>query len=272
MKPFETLSFNILGDWDEREGAAWEVRGPRVARTISEADPDLVGLQEATFSQRRSLDAQLPGLTRIPLAVHAREVIPHTDDPLNTILYRPSRFRLERCGVFWLGPDPSRPGCDWEAAFPRCATWARFHDLADGEPLLFISTHFDHDSRTARLESAAVISRFVSDARREQGGDAPVIVVGDFNSDASLEVHKRLLAGPPPLLDAWEQANGGPAAPYSQGTFHDFTGEALTEVGRIDWILFSPPLSPISTAVRDKGIGGRYPSDHFPVLSRFIRA
>ena len=268
MKPFETLSFNILGDWDAREGAAWDVRGPRVARTISEADPDLVGLQEATFAQRLSLDAQLPGLARIPLEIHTREVIPHTDDPLNTIFFRPSRFRLEDCGVFWLGRDPARPSCDWDAAFPRCATWARFLDQADGQPLLFISTHFDHDSEIARLESATLISKFVSDA----GGGAPAIVVGDFNSDASLEVHKRMISGPPPLADAWEQTNGGPAAPYSQGTFHDFTGKALTEVGRIDWILYSPPLSPISTAVLDKGIGGRYPSDHFPVLSRFIRA
>lgn len=271
MKPFKVLTFNILGNWDRREGAVWNEREGAVARTISEADADLVGLQEAMFEQRSALDARLPLLARIPLDEHARPIIPHTNDPLNTILYRPSRFDLKACGTFWLGLDPARPSLDWEAAFPRCATWARLVDRVDGKPLLFVSTHFDHDSEAARLESAALILKFLSDARGGESEAAPVVIVGDFNTDASLGVHQQLIDGPPPLLDAWEETNGGPSAPYADGTFHDFTGEALAAVGRIDWILFSAPLTPLATDLLASDRGGLYPSDHFPVLSRFVR-
>ena len=38
MKPFKVLTFNILGNWDERENAVWNDREGAVARTISEAD------------------------------------------------------------------------------------------------------------------------------------------------------------------------------------------------------------------------------------------
>ena len=94
MKPSKVLTFNILGEWDEREGAAWEEREGAVARTISESDADIVGLQEVTFRQRQALDARLPELLRVPFQPHARQIVPHTNDPLNTILFRPSRFTL----------------------------------------------------------------------------------------------------------------------------------------------------------------------------------
>lgn len=271
MKTFEVVTFNILGDWDERDGAAWDEREAGVAATIAAARPDVVGLQEVTYAQRASLDARLAGLRRIPFIEHARQIFPHTDDPLNTILYSPERFRLAQHGVFWLGLDSARPSRDWEAAFPRCAVWARLVDLADESPLLFVSTHFDHDSELAREESARRILGFLEEQARDNAA-APAIVVGDFNTDASLELHGRLKQGPPGLRDAWEETNGGPSAPYEDGTYHDFTGKALTEVGRIDWILFNGPITPLKVRRLEEAIGGRYPSDHFPLAATFRRA
>ena len=272
MKTFEVVTFNILGEWDEREGAAWSEREAGVAATITAARPDIVGLQEVTYAQRASLDARLPALRRIPLSEHARQIVPHTDDPLNTILYNPERFRLADHGVFWLGVDPARPSRDWDAAFPRCAAWARLVDAADESPLLFISTHFDHDSVLAREESARRVLRFIDGTTRTGDDAPPVILVGDFNTDASLELHDRLKQGPPQLHDAWEEANGGPSVPYEDGTYHDFTGKALTEVGRIDWILFRGRIAPVRVRRVEEAVGGRYPSDHFPLAATFRRA
>lgn len=270
MKPFKVVTFNILGDWDERQGAEWGQREDAVAATIADSRADIVGLQEVTFAQRRSLDPRLPGLRRIPFVEHARQITPHTDDPLNTILVNPDRFRVERYGVFWLGLDPARPSRDWDAAFPRCATWAWLADVADGAPLLFVSTHFDHDSELARRESGRCVLAFLEREGAGPGG-APAILVGDFNTDASLDLHRQLRQGPPPLLDAWEVTNGGPGAPYQDGTYHDFSGKALVEVGRIDWVLFCGPLAPESVRRIEAGVEGRYPSDHFPLAATFRR-
>jgi endonuclease/exonuclease/phosphatase family metal-dependent hydrolase len=270
-EPFRVLTFNILGSWDLREGAGWAERQERVVGVIAQAAPDLVGLQEATAVQRATLDAKLPGLRRVP--VHPPEGAPNREheEALNTILYRPTRFRYEAGGIFWLGVDPARPALDWDAAFPRCATWARFTDLADGVPLLFIATHLDHESDRARAESAALILEFLALTHTAPGARVPVIIVGDFNADASTDLHQRFLEGPPPFRDAWEETRGGAGAPYTDGTFHDFTGKPLTDVGRIDWILFTGSLRPLEARVVEAAVGGHYPSDHFPILALFSR-
>jgi endonuclease/exonuclease/phosphatase family metal-dependent hydrolase len=142
-------------------------------------------------------------------------------------------------------------------------------ERATGSRLLFLSTHLDNESERARAEGAEQILTFLRAPRRTEREDGATIIVGDFNSDASLDVHRRLTEGPPPLLDAWEETHGGPGVPYADGTFHDFTGKALSEVGRIDWVLFNPPLRPIETGVLDSAWENRYPSDHFPVSAAF---
>jgi endonuclease/exonuclease/phosphatase family metal-dependent hydrolase len=268
-EPLRVLTFNILGDWDDRAEATWEGREAAVLHAISQASPDLAGLQEVTDRQRRVLDAKLPDLRRIPLEAHDGGAAPGPDDPLNTILYRPSRLRFAEGGIFWLSMDPTRPARDWEAAFPRCAAWARLVDRATGTPVLFISTHLDNESERARAEGVEQILKFLRTPRRDGRETDPAIIVGDFNSDASLDIHRRLTEGPPSFLDAWEETHGGAGVPYADGTFHDFTGKALAEVGRIDWILFNRPLRPIKADLVDSGRDGRFPSDHFPVSATF---
>jgi endonuclease/exonuclease/phosphatase family metal-dependent hydrolase len=138
-------------------------------------------------------------------------------------------------------------------------------------PVLFISTHLDHDSARAQDESSRQILKFLGSASGGPSNECPTIVVGDFNSDASGEIHQRFVKGPPVLYDAWEETHGGPGKPYENGTFHDFTGKALGEVGRIDWILFNRPLKPIEAGLLRTNADGRYPSDHFPVFATFIK-
>lgn len=268
---FSILTFNILGAWDQREGAGWDQRGERVLRTIRLAGADLVGIQEGTRGQLADLDAGLPGLTRAPVRDPIEPPIPPGEDPLNAIYYRPERFRFEKGGVFWLGEDPSHPAQDWDAAFPRCAAWARLVDVSRGQPLVFISTHLDNWSQRARMEGVSLILNFLRHHLGEPDGPSPAIVVGDFNSDASLEAHRRFLEGPPSFRDAWEETHGGPSAPYGDGTFHDFTGKPLPQVGRIDWILSTGPLVPRDARIVESSFEGIYPSDHFPVLASFHR-
>jgi endonuclease/exonuclease/phosphatase family metal-dependent hydrolase len=268
---FSVLTFNILGAWDQREGAGWDRRRDSVIRTIRLADADLVGIQEGTRGQLEDLDAGLAGLRRAPVHDPVEPAVPQDEDPLNAIYYRPNRFRYEKGGVFWLGEDPTRPAQDWDAAFPRCAAWARLVDVRGGEPLIFVSTHLDNWSQQARMEGVSLILNFLRQHDGDADGPVPAIAVGDFNSDASLEVHRRFLDGPPAFRDAWEQTHAGPGAPYSDGTFHDFTGKPLLQVGRIDWILYTGPLDPLAARIIDESFDGAYPSDHFPVLTSFIR-
>lgn len=269
--PFTVLTFNVLGAWDPREGTGWDLRGERVLNSIRLADADLVGIQEGTRGQLADLDAGLPGMVRAPVSDPVEARVPPEEDPLNAIYYRPDRFRYEKGGVFWLGEDPSRPAQDWDAAFPRCAAWARLVDVACGGPLVVISTHLDNWSQRARMEGVSLILNFLRQHHGEANDPGPAIVVGDFNSDASLDVHRRFLDGPPAFHDAWEDTHGGPGAPYGDGTFHDFTGKPLLQVGRIDWVLYTGPLVPLAAGIVDASFDGLYPSDHFPVLASFSR-
>ena len=63
----------------------------------------------------------------------------------------------------------------------------------------------------------------------------------------------------------------GLSAPRREGsadTFHGFRGKPRP--GRIDWILYRG-MRPQSVETITANDGGRYPSDHFPVLAEFVQ-
>ena len=84
---------------------------------------------------------------------------------------------------------------------------------------------------------------------------------GDFNTDAGSDPYRALTEI---LTDTWT-AVAKPAGPT--GTFHGFSGKPGSS--RIDWILFRGGLRPVSIETLTDNEGGRYPSDHFPVIAVF---
>jgi endonuclease/exonuclease/phosphatase family metal-dependent hydrolase len=170
-----------------------------------------------------------------------------------------------RGGNFWLSETPGTPGSEsWGTAFPRMVTWLELRDLKNPDfTFVFMNTHWDHVSGTARLESATLMRQKIN----ELASGIPVIVTGDFNADQGSNPYRRMRG-----LDDFDTVrnlqdtyrnihnDGG-----SVGTAHGFDGTAGS--GRIDWILHDNKFTTLDASIVRTSYDGAYPSDHFPVTA-----
>ncbi len=259
MKSLRVMSFNIRLNVSGDGPNAWLYRKDLAASMLHLHQPDVVGLQEALPDQVDDLAARLPDFAWVGVG---------RDDGARkgefaAIFYRRARLAQLDQGTFWLSETPDVPGSmGWDARCIRITTWAKFRDAATDAVFFFYNTHFDHVGEVARNESARLL---LMDALT-RAGTAPVIVVGDLNCNEDATAY-RLLAGgakdiPFRLWDAKTQSmtlHHGPSA-----TFHAFTGE-LRE--RIDYIFLTEGIHVLRHAtLADYWDGGRYPSDHMPVV------
>lgn len=219
-----------------------------------------VGLQEALPDQVDDLAARLPDFAWVGVG---------RDDGARkgefaAIFYRRARLTLLDKGTFWLSETPAVPGSlGWDARCIRITTWAKFRDTATDAVFFFYNTHFDHIGEVARKESVRLV---LVDALARTDA-APVIVVGDLNCDEDAAAYRLLTDGaediPFHLWDAKTQSatpHHGPSA-----TFHAFSGVLRS---RIDYIFVSDCVHVLRhVTLADYWDGGRYPSDHMPVIA-----
>ena len=254
------MSFNIRLNIAHDGPNAWPYRKDLAASMVHLHQPGVVGLQEVLPDQVDDLASRLPDFDWAGVGrddgVRKGEFAP--------IFYRRARLTLLDQGTFWLSEMPDVPGSlGWDAVCIRIATWAQFLDTATNTAFFFYNTHFDHRGEVARDESARLLLR---DALT-RADTAPVIVVGDLNCGERAPAYRLLTGGagdiPFRLYDAKtrsETPHHGPS-----GTFHAFTGE-LRDC--IDYILVGENLRVLRHAtLADYWDGGRYPSDHMPVVA-----
>ncbi|MDJ0277384.1 endonuclease/exonuclease/phosphatase family protein [Sphingomonas sp. 2R-10] len=248
-RDLRVMSFNVRYPNPQDGPDRWEARAPILIDTIRAADPDLIGTQELFRRQGDTIVRALPGWRWFGRDRRGR----HADEHMG-IFYRSDRLRLVRQGDFWLSDTPDRVGSSsWGIDLPRMVGWGEFA-RADGSRFVFFDTHFPHRDidDDARTQAARVFLARM----RAIAGTLPVVIAGDLNATPDSEAYRTFAAA---LTDAWERApvKSGPAL-----TFHDFTG---TPDRRIDYV-FVRGFTPVSARVATDQRGGRYPSDHFPVV------
>jgi endonuclease/exonuclease/phosphatase family metal-dependent hydrolase len=259
-RSLRVMSFNIRLDTSHDGLNAWLYRKDLAAGMVHLHRPDVVGLQEALPGQVDDLAARLPDFAWVGVG---------RDDGVRkgefaAIFYRRARFTLLDQGTFWLSETPDVPGSmGWDACCIRIVTWAKLVDVATDTVFFFYNTHFDQAGMVARRESAR---RLLKDIHT-RAGSLPVIVAGDFNCAESATPYRWSTGGlqkiPLRLYDAKIQT----ATPHHgpSGTFHAFTGELRD---RIDYIFVSEAVRVLRHAtLADYWDGGRYPSDHMPVVA-----
>lgn len=270
-EPFTVMSFNLRGDFDggvaTDKPTGWlrndgDHRRELALRLVREADPDLLGVQEAYRNQVEELDAALPG--------HAVVGVGRDDGAgageHSCLYYRTARFDLVDSGTFWLSKTPDQPGAYPGAACPRIATWAVLRDNeADdkkrgGRELLVLNTHWDHVSAEARRYSAELIRQRLA----ELAGDRQAVVMGDLNvTEEQAPIATLLGEGPRRLVDSFREVH--PERGENERSYHDFRGG---EAGsRIDYIVHTTGLRATDAVIVRTAYEGRYPSDHYPVTA-----
>ena len=259
-EPLTVMSFNIrYGTANDGENA-WANRRAFLFDVIRDAGADLIGLQEALDFQIDEIVDAVPGYAALGVG---------RDDGRRAgeyaaILFRTSRFRVDRSGTFWFSDTPEVVASrSWGNAITRIATWARLVDR-DGGAVWHFNVHLDHQSQPSRERSTELLARRL--AARNPAGE-PVVVTGDFNAGEGNPAVVSLVAGPPDrpgrLVDTFRVLHPGER---TVGTFTGFRRDA-TDGDKIDYVFVEPATEVLSAAILRTSRDGRYPSDHFPVTA-----
>lgn len=264
------------GDVGER---AWSDRGPYVVKLIKDYDFDIVGMQEVTGrnggisvnpatgrSQLEDLKAWLPDYTFSAYERYGEELA--KDYSHNAIAFKTNKYELLDRGCFWVRPDYSTPGPGWDSdGIWRTVGWNKLKVRDTGEIFYFCVTHVNYGPTMDGLNGGKVITKAIA----EIAGDAPVVLVGDFNmrrmdhinayrnyityfQDASLTT---------PVNVCLPESNGQTAI-TAQGWkllgSDDFAGSEYDYV-------FYRNITPLERHVITENYGRSVnPSDHFPTL------
>lgn len=256
------MSFNIRYD-EPRDGVnAWANRKQKVADVIRFHKADLVGVQEALLTQLRDLEGLLPDFAWCGVGrTDGKE-----SGEYSAILYRKSRFAVQKCDTFWLNESGAVGVKGWDAAFPRIVTWARLKDRLTGRNFIHFNTHFDHVGQRAREESASLILRKAG----ELIGGGPFVVTGDFNVVESNGAYKTIMAGTPTIkvVDARYAAERGHFGGNS--TWNGW--KDIEPDRRIDFIFVRQGTRVLEHGILSDRWNGLWASDHLPVLAEIVVA
>jgi endonuclease/exonuclease/phosphatase family metal-dependent hydrolase len=248
-------SFNVRYDNPRDSGNLWSARLPRVAALIEFHEFDIVGTQEGLQHQLDGLQALLPGYTYYGIG--------RDDGALkgehSAIFIKKDAFAIVDKGDFWLSETPAKPGFGWDARINRICSWVLLQHHVTRKKMYCFNVHYDHQAVIARKES----SKLILEKIKTIAGSTPVILTGDFNGDHSSEWYQ-LIANSGILLDTYKRV----AVPYKpNGTFQGF-GPNLNSDQVIDHIFTSTHFSVSRWGVLTDSYNGKFPSDHFPVLTR----
>lgn len=232
---------------------AWPYRRKAVKALVARHDFHVLGTQEGLADQIDYLDA-MPGYARVGVGrddgERAGEFI--------AIYYQSERFARAGSGHFWLSETPDRPSLGWDGrCCRRLAGWVRLRERGSGREFVVFSVHFDHEGVVARRESARLLLRRM----QEVAGPLPLLCLGDLNAVPQSDPHLILTTR---LRDAYDATMLPPEGPI--GTFNGFSDGPMRD--RIDYVLVDERWRVLRYAAIADREGGRWPSDHLPVMAR----
>jgi len=254
-RAIDVMTFNIRYDNPGDSANAWPNRAAMVAGFVNDQIPDLLGMQEVLWHQYEYLDSALAGFGSVAAGrddgVRGGEASP--------VFYRLGRFEPLASGTFWLSATPDVPGSvGWGAALTRIVTWVRLYDKTVKDTLLYLNTHFDHISDSARVMSSGVLMERV----RELSGDNDFVITGDFNARPESLAIARMKEGDL-AVDAYLISETSPAGEqYTFNGWRDEPGE-----GRIDYIFVRNGMKVSSHETHRVIEDGVFISDHWPVTA-----
>lgn len=236
----------------------WSQRKSKVFSVITEARPDVFGLQEPLKEQVADVSAAFPAYTRVGVGrddgKEAGEFSP--------VFYNSKKFAALSSGTFWLSSTPSVPGSrGWDAACNRVVSWAQLKDKKSTATFFVFCTHFDHLGVVARRNSAELLLHAVDSL----AAYSPVVVLGDFNSTPGSEPYN--------LITDYNKrihlTDARLVCPKTEGPEYTFTGFEVGAPpmpgGAIDFIFVRNNVQVLSYKVNQSNDGKYYPSDHLPV-------
>ena len=258
---------------DEHTENAWKHRLAKVSLVCSTYQPDIIGFQEISQIQSRSLQASL---TQTPYRfLTSLPAHPPYEAGL-ALAYNTERLKgMSALTKIWLSEQPLQSHTPaWDASgYERFIICAQFFDKITHHSFWFFTTHFDHQGRVARMKSADLLLKTV----RSRAGKA--IITGDFNCFAQqggAELYQQLASQPSIMKNAYEIASQTAGAKgswigWDYDPYHEKHGTV-----QYDYIFTKQIASVAYHAILDDTVWdpeykkNLYPSDHRPIMSDLI--
>ena len=251
------LQFNIRLLTSSDNENQWKYRCEDLISYCRVVNPDVIGMQEVTPTQRTYVIANLPDYACVGLGRDGGQSGEHCP-----VFYRKDLFTLERSGTFWLSDTPEKVSNTWGAACRRIVTWTILRNKKTGERFLYANTHFDHQNESARDKSSVLCKQKLE----EYAQGLPIIITGDYNCYPDSKCYALMLncEGARPMREVWESARvkEGP-----EGTFHSWGTIAMGNRKRIDFIFVTPEINVLRAVTDDDTKRPRMLSDHDPVFA-----
>ena len=200
------MTYNIpYGNIQPSEGNGqntWDNRVLAIHNYLDSISPDLIGIQEGVKPQLISILAGIPGYAMVGCArddgAEKGEYTP--------ILYKTSRFLLEKSGNYWPTETPDVPSKTPNAICYRVATWALFTDKVTGARFIYTNTHLDHGQEAVRIEQAKVVKEKMAELAELYGTNLIQFLTADFNMTRSSNVYPYLTTYKLKTRDMWSVA------------------------------------------------------------------
>lgn len=262
LKPVYTqevkvMSFNIRvgvdgGDKD------WNNRKQTVANTITQENPDFMGVQESLPNQTADLDALLSDYHQFG---RGREA--NGGGEGSQIFYKSADWELDpnNNGTFQLSPTPEEWGSNgWGFGWVRICTWGRFTHKQSGKSMYVFNTHYPLNGEHRTKCSELIAQRIASRAYPNE----PVVLTGDFNADEG-EYCMRYLkgdeSGPIDMDDTYRVLYPND---NQTGTYSGWGGGPIGGA-KIDYVL-AMGYTQVTSAKILYPNSGQIVSDHFPIV------
>jgi len=248
-------TYNLRYDNAADSGNLWKDRMPIVASLIRFNKFDILGTQEGLENQLADLSAAMPEYERYGVGRDDGKLAGEH----SAIFFRKDRFELIDKGDFWLSETPEKPSKGWDAkCCNRLCTWVQLKDKHLSMKMVTVyNVHFDHQGVLARKESGRLLDSMV----RRKTGYADVIIMGDFNSGRHSDAYQTIDQNWVP--DTYRNAE---IIHEHNPTFNNF-GRNLESAEVIDHIFASKTFQVLRWGIIGDSYHGKYPSDHFPVLT-----
>lgn len=163
--------------WNWKENA-WTARRIALTQHVEFYKPDVFAVQEALHVQVEDLASLLSDYAWIGVGRNDNK----TGGEFEAIFYNKKTVTLKSWDTFWLSDNPFVPSITKCASAIRDATVASFVSVKDNVPFTVINTHWDEKCNSARMLAASLIKHRA--AYEFEKTNAPVILTGDFNSEA----------------------------------------------------------------------------------------
>ena len=251
------MSFNIrTSGMDKDTPNHWDNRKEAVLALIKDQMPDIMGVQEATFTnQWLWLKDKLKSAGYDGYGVNRQTGKESGAGECPGILWNKNVIEKIEVGTFWLSETPDKPSKGWDANYYRTATWGLFKHIATGQIFVMVNTHLDHESTTAQIEGMKLIEQKLL----EYEWDYPLYLTGDFNvisTDKALDGVREFM----------RNARAYATVRDTNPTVNGFGNSSSRK--QIDHIYYSDYLKAVEYyTIMDAYEGVTYVSDHYPIYA-----